>query len=56
VQELEVVFLQVEEGYAGANGRVGAGKERREGPEDVVIVGEHGEEDAEEETCCYGGC
>ena len=23
------------------------------GPEDVVVVGEHGEEDAEEEACCW---
>ena len=52
VQELEVVFLQVEEGRARAEGEVGAGEVRGEGPEDVVVVGEHGEEDAEEEACC----
>lgn len=55
VQELEVVFLQVEEGCARANGGVGAGEERRRGPEDVVVVREHGEEDAEEEACCWRG-
>ena len=53
MQELEVVFLQVEEGCARANGGVRAGEEWRRGPEDVVVVGEQGEEDAEEETCCW---
>lgn len=48
-----MVLLQVEEGCARANGRVGAGEQRRERPEDVVVVGEHGEEDAEEEACCW---
>jgi hypothetical protein len=40
---------------ARVNGRVCAGEHGREGPEDVVVVGEHGEEDAEEEACCWGG-
>jgi hypothetical protein len=48
-----VVFLQVEEGRARAEERVGAEEGGRGGPEDVVVVGEHGEEDAEEEAGCW---
>jgi hypothetical protein len=39
-----VFFQQVEVGFAAFGGR---------GPEDVVVVGKRGEEDAEEETCRY---
>ena len=49
MQEFEVGFLRGEEGFAG----VDLGGERVAGwvgPEDVVVVGEGGEEDAEEEA------
>lgn len=46
-------FLQVEEGRARAGGGVREGREGGCRPEDVVVVGEHGEEDAEEEAGCW---
>lgn len=44
-----MVFLEEEEGAA----RVNAGfEDGRCGPEDIVVVGEVGEEDAQEEAGC----
>lgn len=53
VDELEVVFLEQEVGvtWVQAGDQLGGC-----GPEDVVVVGEVGEEDSEEETCCCDGC
>lgn len=48
-----MVFLQGEVDVPGVLGRVGGGG-RGHGPEDVVVVGEEGEEDAEEEAGCWG--
>ena len=56
MQELEVSFKKQVEGLArvGAGGRVGVEGWAR--PDYVVVVGERGEEEAEEETCrCVGG-
>lgn len=45
-----MVFLEEEEGCAG----VYAGfEDGRCGPEDIVVVGEVGEEDAEKEAGCW---
>lgn len=55
MQEFEVVFLEVEVGGARVQGGVGgADRVGGRGPEDIVVVGEVGEEDAEEEACCCG--
>ena len=49
-----MVFLQREVGVAGRGARDGVVREGcGRGPEDVVVVGEEGEEDAEEEACCW---
>lgn len=57
MQELEVVLLQREVQVAGRQAGVSGVREGgvggRVGPEDMVVVGEEGEEDAEEEACCY---
>lgn len=45
VQEAEVRFEVVEVRGWGWHGR----------PEDWVVVGEHGEDDAQEEACCWSG-
>lgn len=47
-QDVDVVLFRVHLG----EGKVGEG--RRRAPDYVVVVGEHGEEDAEEEACCWG--
>jgi hypothetical protein len=49
MDEAEVLFLEVEVGRAKvAGGVIGVG--RRNAPEDIVIVGKVGEEDAKEEA------
>ena len=52
VQEFEVVLLCEEVGGARVDGGVG-GERFGRAPQDVVVVGQVGEEDAEEEA---GGC
>jgi hypothetical protein len=52
VQELEVVLLREEVGGARVDGGVGS-EWFGHGPEGVVVVGQVGEEDAEEEACCW---
>ena len=52
MQELEVVLLQGEVAVAGVEARGVVGVREWGRPEDVVVVGKEGEEDAEEEACC----
>lgn len=37
---------------ARVRGRIGRGEERGRGPQDIVIVGKEGKQEAEEEACC----